>query len=138
MKKHFGKLALLALALPLASCSFFKESELTPKGIDLSIYENSAYVTKNSTTYKVAGGQLISSLHASYRFAPTGVVFSESRLGKIAFNEVPYSSYYFDSETEIRMALGGDKVMHGHFFTNEENKRCFVLENYLQFTYIEA
>lgn len=137
MNKLALRFGLLASCLPLLCGCVLNEDQLKPKGIDTSVYENSTYVTAQGTTYKATTDNILASLHGSYRFAPTGVVHSESRLGKIAFSEVPYGAYYFDSDTEIRIVIGNTQ-MHGHFYTDENNKRCFVFENYLQVTFAEV
>ena len=137
MKKHVLRLVVLASSLPLLCGCTFNEDQLKPKGIDPSVYENSIYVTSSGTTYKASSDSGLGSLHGSYRFAPTGVVHSEARLGKIAFSEVPYGAYYFDSDTEIRITIGNAQ-QHAHFYKDENDKRCFVFENYLQITFREV
>lgn len=138
MKRVKAFLSLALLGIGLVSCTVDPAS-LEPKGVDFATYSSNPYITSSGTTYinKDDGGN-----YSIYRLSPRGVIFTETRFGKMLFEENPTYTYLLDSATNFHYIekRGGyvmnnvyippsETRMEGLFFTNENGVRCFNLVN---------
>ena len=125
----------------LCSCDAIDPASLEPTGVDFSVYSENPYITENGTVYSY---KISNNSYVHYRFSPRGVIFRESRYGKMLFDEIPLRTYYMDSETSLHYdytstsggyavngvyIAGHEQQIHvdGHFYINDDGVRCLAL-----------
>ncbi|HAL18568.1 MAG TPA: hypothetical protein DCO86_02950 [Spirochaetaceae bacterium] len=143
MKKTKLLLGISLLGL-LCSCEKADPAAFEPTGVDFSVYSENPYITENGTVY---AERVSDRNYVCFRLSPRGVIFQESRLGKMLFEETPLYTYYIDSETSFHYDYksgGGGYMMNGvwvatpetqnhvdgHFFINDDGVRCLTLSAY--------
>ena len=150
MKRKSIFLTLSTLSFCLTSCAKVDPATLEPKDVDFSVYQNNPYITEAGTRYGIKSSD---TNYTYLRLSPRGVMFTESRFGKMLWEETPLRAYYLDSETSFHYTQttgGGGYMINGiymptpettatiigTFFTNEKNQRCFSLSNLPDLVYV--
>ena len=128
----------------LCSCDKVDPASLEPAGVDFSVYSENPYIAENGTVYSY---RVSTNSYIHYRLSPRGVIFKESRFGKMLFEESPLYTYYMDSETSLHydykkssagymvngVYVGGqEQQIHvdGHFYVNDDGARCLTLSEH--------